>query len=130
MKWVCLMANMTVPGVGTLICKRWISGTIQTVGSVIGIALLIHLGIELYHAVQVYAAGLDEPETMGETFKGIKGQMTQPFIIGCVGGVIFKVMWIWAQVSTAQVFKADKAAEAQETAAESGEVPPPLDSSN
>jgi hypothetical protein len=130
MKWVCLMANMTVPGVGTLICKRWISGTIQTVGSVIGIALLIHLGIELYHAVQVYAAGLDEPETMGETFKGIKGKMTQPFIIGCVGGVIFKVMWIWAQVSTAQVFKADKAAETQEATAESGEVPPPLDSSN
>jgi hypothetical protein len=80
--------------------------------------------------VQVYAASLDEPETMGETFKGIKGKMTQPFIIGCVGGVIFKLMWIWAQVSTAQVFKAEKAEEAQETAAESAEVPPPLDSSN
>ena len=130
MKWVCLMANMTVPGVGTLICKRWISGTIQTVGSVIGIALLIHLGIELYHAVQAYAVSLDEPETMAETFKGIKGKMTQPFIVGCVGGVIFKLMWIWAQVSTAQVFKAEKAAETQETAAESVEVPPPLDSSN
>ena len=124
------MANMTVPGVGTLICKRWISGTIQTVGSVIGIALLIHLGIELYHAVQAYAVSLDEPETMAETFKGIKGKMTQPFIVGCVGGVIFKLMWIWAQVSTAQVFKAEKAAETQETAAESVEVPPPLDSSN
>jgi len=124
------MANMTVPGVGTLICKRWISGTIQAVGSVIGIALLIHLGIELYHAVQVYSAGLDEPEAMAETFKGIKGKMTQPFIIGCVGGVIFKVMWIWAQVTTAQMFKAEKAKEAQETAAESVEVPPPLDSSN
>ena len=130
MKWVCLMANMTVPGVGTLICKRWISGAIQTVGSVIGTALLIHLGIELYHAVQVYAAGLDEPAAMDETFKGIKGRMTQPFIIGCVGGVIFKVMWIWAQVTTAQVFKAEKAAEAQEAAAESVEVPTPLDSSN
>ena len=130
MKWVCLMANMTVPGVGTLICKRWISGTIQTVGSVIGIALLIHLGMELYHAVQAYAVSLDEPETMGETFKGIKGKMTQPFIVGCVGGVIFKLMWIWAQVTTAQVFKAEKAEEAQETAAESAEVPPPLDSSN
>ena len=121
------MANMTVPGVGTLICKRWISGTIQTVGSVIGIALLIHLGIELYHAVQVYAAGLDEPVTMGETFKGIRGQMMRPFIIGCVGLVIFKVMWIWAQVTTTQVFKAEKAAESQESVVE---VPPPLDSSN
>ena len=127
MKWVCLMANMTVPGVGTLICKRWISGTIQTVGSVIGIALLIHLGIELYHAVQVYAAGLDEPVTMSETFKGIRGQMMRPFIIGCVGLVIFKVMWIWAQVTTTQVFKAEKAAESQESVVE---VPPPLDSSN
>jgi hypothetical protein len=67
---------------------------------------------------------------MGETFKGIKGQMTQPFIIGCVGGVIFKVMWIWAQISTAQVFKAEKTAETQEATAESVELPPPLDSSN
>mgnify|MGYP007106923421 FL=1 len=56
--------------------------------------------------------------------------MMEPLVTGAVGVIILKVTWIWAQVTTAQVFKAEKAAEAQETAAESVEVPPPLDSSN
>ena len=130
MKWVCLLANMTVPGLGSLIAKRYWAGAIQTIGSVIGIALLIHFGIELYHAVQVYATGLDEPETMGDTFKGIIGEMKQPFIIGCVGVVIFHVTLIWAQVTTAQVFKAEKKAEAEEEAMATQAIPPHSDSSN
>ena len=71
-----------------------------------------------------------QAETMSETFEGIIGEMKQPFYIAIGGVVIFHVTLIWAQVTTAQVFKAEKAAEAQESAEESVEVPPPLDSSN
>ncbi|MFM1556493.1 MAG: hypothetical protein ACKJR1_08405, partial [Limisphaerales bacterium] len=62
--------------------------------------------------------------------KHLSNGMMEPLVTGAVGVIILKVMWIWAQVTTAQVFKAEKAAETQETAAESAEVPPPLDSSN
>ena len=131
MKWVCLLANMTVPGLGSLFAKRYWAGAIQTIGSVIGIALIIPLGIEVYQFFpEAYGAGLDKPETMSETFEGIIGEMKQPFYIAIGGLVIFHVTLIWAQVTTAQVFKAEKAAEAQESAEESVEVPPPLDSSN
>ena len=62
MKWVCLMANMTLPGVGTLICKRWVSGAIQTVGSIIGFTLLGYCIYEFYHALQNYSTSMDGEE--------------------------------------------------------------------
>ena len=131
MKWVCLMANMTLPGVGTLICKRWVSGAIQTVGSIIGFTLLGYCIYEFHHALQNYSASMDgEEEDISAALKHLSNGMMEPLVTGAVGVIILKVMWIWAQVTTAQVFKAEKAAEAQETAAESVEVPPPLDSSN
>ena len=131
MKWVCLMANMTLPGVGTLICKRWVSGAIQTVGSIIGFTLLGYCIYEFYHALQNYSTNMDgEEEDISAALKHLSNGMMEPLVTGAVGVIILKVMWIWAQVTTAQVFKAEKAAEAQEAAAGSVEVPPPLDSSN
>ena len=129
MKWVCLMANMTLPGVGTLICKRWNTGSIQTVGSMIGFSLLGYCIYEFYLALQNYSASIDgeEIDDMFGAVKQLSGGMMGPLVTGAVGVIILKVTWIWAQVTTAQVFKAEKAAEAQETAAV--EVPP-LDSSN
>ena len=128
MKWVCLMANMTLPGVGTLICKRWVSGAIQTVGSIIGFTLLGYCIYEFYHALQNYSTSMDgEEEDISAALKHLSNGMMEPLVMGAVGVIILKVTWIWAQVTTAQVFKAEKA---QETAAESVEVPPPLDSSN
>jgi hypothetical protein len=131
MKWVCLMANMTVPGVGTLICKRWVTGAIQTVGSIIGFALLGYCIYEFYHALQNYSASMDgEVDDISAALKHLSSGMMEPLVTGAVGVIILKVMWIWAQVTTAQVFKTEKAEEAQEAAAGSVEVPPPLDSSN
>ena len=125
MKWVCLMANMAVPGVGSLIAKRFGSGVIQVVGSLFGFVMFGYCVMEFYGALKVYTANLDEPETMVQALKGLGGKMTQPLIIGGVGVLILKVAWIWAQVTTAQVFKAEKEAEAQVPP-----PPPPVDSSN
>ena len=129
MKWVCLMANMTLPGVGTLICKRWVSGAIQTVGSIIGFTLLGYCIYEFYHALQNYSASMDGEEVDGMlgAVKQLSSGMMGPLVTGAVGVIILKVMWIWAQVTTAQVFKAEKAAETQEAAVVKV---PPLDSSN
>jgi hypothetical protein len=134
MKWVCLMANMTVPGVGSLIVKRYWAGAIQSGVSLIGIAMFGYCFMAFYDALQVYAASMDEPENMAEILKGLGAKMTQPLIIGGVGLLIFKVMWIWAQVTTARVFKAEKEAEAKldatKAVAADQTVPPLLDSSN
>ncbi|MBC8326819.1 MAG: hypothetical protein H8E27_14460 [Verrucomicrobia subdivision 3 bacterium] len=131
MKWVCLMANMTVPGVGTLICKRWVSGMLQLVGSIIGFALLGYCIYEFYHALKNYSASMNgEVDDISAALKHLSSGMMGPLVTGAVGVIILKAAWIWAQVTTAQVFKAEKAAEAQEAAVESNEVPPPLDSSN
>ena len=129
MKWVCLMANMTVPGVGSLIVKRYWAGAIQVGASLIGIAMFGYCFMMFYDALQVYAASMDEPENMMETLKGLGGKMTEPLIIGGVGVLIFKVMWIWAQVTTAAVFKAEKQAAAAE-ATTATQALPPIDSSN
>jgi hypothetical protein len=116
MKWVCLMANMTLPGVGTLICKRWVTGTIQSVGSVIGFSLLGYCVYEFYLALQNYSASMDGEEVDGMlgAVKQLSSGMMGPLVTGAVGVIILKVMWIWAQVTTAQVFKAEKAAEVDE----------------
>ena len=40
MKWACLMANMTVPGVGSMIAKRYVAGAIQAIESVIAFVMV------------------------------------------------------------------------------------------
>ena len=87
MKWVCLMANMTLPGVGTLICKRWVSGAIQTVGSIIGFTLLGYCIYEFYHALQNYSTSMDgEEEDILAALKHLSNGMMEPLVTGAVGG--------------------------------------------
>ena len=131
MKWVCLMANMAIPGVGSMIAKRYGSGAVQMIGSLIGFALFGYCIMEFYDAMKGYADSMEgEPEDMVAALKGISGQIMGPLIYGAAGVIILKVTWIWAQVTTAQVFKAEKKAEAEEEAMATQAVPPPLDSSN
>lgn len=131
MKWVCLMANMTIPGVGSMIAKRYGAGAIQTVGSLIGFALFGYCIMEFYDAMKGYSESMEgEPEDIVAVLKGISGKIKEPLIYGAVGVLILKITWIWAQVTTAQVFKAEKKAEAAERGAETQTVPPLLDSSN
>lgn len=131
MKWVCLMANMTIPGVGSMIAKRYGAGAIQAVGSLIGFALFGYCIMEFYDAMKGYSESMEgEPEDIVAVLKGISGKIKEPLIYGAVGVLILKITWIWAQVTTAQVFKTEKKAEAAEEVADTQAVPPPLDSSN
>ena len=131
MKWVCLMANMTIPGVGTLFIKRWTAGLIQTVVSLIAWGLIIRglmLGIEIWTKLKKMN-GL----ALNENFESLSiepqkiGDLVMDNIpllaLGIVGVILLKVTLIWSQFNVVKHFKALDEMEAQA-------VPPPLDSSN
>ena len=111
MKWVCLMANMMVPGVGSMIAKRYLAGAIQAVGSVIAFVMVGYCFSEFYAAMKDYSESLDDPDEMAAAMKSIFSKIKGPLIVGGVGVLILKVTWIWAQFTTAGVFKNEKAAD-------------------
>ena len=111
MKWVCLMANMMVPGVGSMIAKRYVAGAIQAIGSVIAFVMVGYCFSEFYAAMKDYSESLDDPDEMAAAMKSIFSKIKGPLIVGGVGVLILKVTWIWAQFTTAAVFKNEKAAD-------------------
>ena len=111
MKWVCLMANITVPGMGSMIAKRYVAGAIQAIGSVIAFVMVGYCFSEFYAAMKDYSESLDDPDEMAAAMKSIFSKIKGPLIVGGVGLLILKVTWIWAQFTTAAVFKNEKAAD-------------------
>jgi len=111
MKWVCLMANMMVPGVGSVIAKRYVAGAIQAIGSVIAFLMVGYCFSEFYAAMKDYSESLDDPDEMAAAMKSIFSKIKGPLIVGGVGVLILKVTWIWAQFTTAAVFKNKNAAD-------------------
>ena len=109
MKWVCLIANMTVPGMGSMIAKRYVAGAIQAIGSVIAFMMVGYCFSEFYAAMKDYSESLDDPDEMAAAMKSIFSKIKGPLIVGGVGVLILKVTWIWAQFTTAAVFKKEKA---------------------
>ena len=109
MKWACLMANMTVPGVGSMIAKRYVTGAIQAIGSVMAFVMVGYCFSEFYAAMKDYSESLDDPDEMAAAMKSIFSKIKGPLIVGGVGVLILKVTWIWAQFTTAAVFKKEKA---------------------
>jgi len=118
MKWVCLMANMMVPGVGSMIAKRYGAGAIQALGSLIAFGMVGYCISEFYTELKNYADSLDgDPDEMTTAMKALGEQILgPPIIVGGIGEIILKVTWIWAQFTTAAVFKKEKEAEAQVSA--------------
>ena len=111
MKWVCLMANMTVPGVGSMIAKRYVTGAIQAIGSVIAFVMVGYCFSEFYASMKDYSESLDDSDQMAEAMKAIFGKIKEPLIVGGMGVIILKITWVWAQFPTAAVFKNEKAAD-------------------
>ena len=64
MKGLCYLSNMILPGVGTLLIKRWQSGIIQTVLSLVAWGLIIPGLIQVLRVwgkvKEGYQLGLDE----------------------------------------------------------------------
>ena len=138
MKWACLMANMVIPGVGTLFIKRWTVGMIQTVLSLIAWGLFIPgllIGIEIISKLtKMNKQALDEnfeqlgiePEKMGSLVMDNIPMLA----LGIVGLILLKITLIWSQINVSKHFKALNEAEAAAEAQAAQTVPPPVDSSN
>ena len=118
MKWVCLMANMMVPGVGSMIAKRYGAGAIQALGSLIAFGMVGYCISEFYTELKNYADSIDgDPDEMTAAMKALGDRILgPPIIVGGIGVIILKVTWIWAQFTTAAVFKKEKQAEDQDSA--------------
>ncbi len=129
MKWVCLMANMTIPGVGSMIAKRYGAGAIQALGSLIAFGMVGYCISEFYIELKNYAVSLDgDPDEMNAAMKALGERILgPPIIVGGIGVIILKVTWIWAQFTTAAVFKKEKQTEDQ---ALDRPAVPPQESSN
>jgi len=114
MKWVCLMANMTIPGVGSMISGRYGPGIFQALGSIIAFGMVGYCISEFYTELKNYADSLDgDSDEMTAAMKALGERILgPPIIIGGVGVIILKVTWIWAQFTTAAVFKKEKETEA------------------
>ncbi len=129
MKWVCLMANMMVPGVGSMIAKRYGAGAIQALGSLIAFGMVGYCISEFYTELKNYADSIGgDPDEMTAAMKALGDRILgPPIIVGGIGVIILKVTWIWAQFTTAAVFKKEKQAEDQDSARL---AVPPQESSN
>ena len=138
MKWVCLMANMVIPGVGTLFIKRWGAGLIQTVLSLIAWGMFIPglmIGWRIWKTLeevrdQALAEEFDSLSSQSQKMSDLVMGNIPLLVLGIVGVILLKITLIWSGITVVRHFKALNEAEAQETAAASVEVPPPLDSSN
>ena len=118
MKWVCLMANMTIPGVGSMIAQRYVAGIIQVLGSLIAFGMVGYCISEFYTELKNYADSIDgDPDEMTAAMKALGERILgPPIIVGGIGVIILKVTWIWAQFTTAAVFKKENQAEDQDSA--------------
>ena len=94
-----------------MIAKRYVAGAIQAIGSVIAFVMVGYCISEFYASMKDYSESLDDPDQMAEAMKAIFGKIKEPLIVGGTGVIILKVTWIWAQFTTAAVFKKEKAAD-------------------
>ena len=85
MKWVCLMANMMVPGVGSMIAKRYVAGAIQAVVSDC-VRNGGHCFSEFYAAMKDYSESLDDPDEMAAAMKSFSAR-SRAAHCGWSGGV-------------------------------------------
>ena len=121
MKGLCYLSNMIIPGVGTLLIKRWQSGIIQTVLSLVAWGLIIPGLIQVLRVwgkvKEGYQLGLaEEFEKASSVGKQMGSMLTDNigYIVLCtIGVILLKVTLIWSQASAVKYFRELKEAEAQ-----------------
>lgn len=121
MKGLCYLSNMIIPGVGTLLIKRWQSGIIQTVLSLVAWGLIIPGLIQVLRVwgkvKEGYQLGLDEEFEKAENVGKQMGSMLTDnigYIVLCtIGVILLKVTLIWSQASAVKYFRELKEAEAE-----------------
>ena len=97
----CLTLNLLLPGLGSLLICKYTVGIIQSLISMVAAFLLIGATIGLF-------AYLQELTKMEHLENVPLSPLEKPLILMVSGIVLFKISWIWAQMTTAGHMKATK----------------------
>ncbi|MBT4223312.1 MAG: hypothetical protein HOD72_02485 [Opitutae bacterium] len=97
----CLTLNLLLPGLGSLLVRKYAAGIMQSLISMVAATLLIGATIDLY-------AYLQELTKMEHLENVPMSPLEKPLILMVSGIVLFKISWIWAQVTTAGHMKATR----------------------
>jgi len=97
----CLTLNLLLPGLGSLLIRKYTVGIIQSLISMVAAFLLIGATIGLF-------AYLQELTKMEHLENVPLSPLEKPLILMVSGIVLFKISWIWAQLTTARHMKATR----------------------
>ena len=113
MKWVCLMANMLIPGMGSLIIKRWGPGLIQTVLSLLAWGVIIPALALGWSVIKQLIQGYNQ--AVGEEFDAVGSQAEKIgnlvmdniplLVIAVLGVILLKITLIWSGFTVVRHFK-------------------------
>ena len=113
MKWVCLMANMLIPGTGSLIIKRWGPGLIQTVLSLLAWGVIIPALVLGWSVIKPLIQGYNQ--AVGEEFDAVGSQAEKIgnlvmdniplLVIAVLGVILLKITLIWSGFTVVRHFK-------------------------
>jgi len=87
--WACALSNLVLPGLGTFLAHRRVTGVLQLVASQTGFALCLLWAI-LFVRDWVRQGSLPE-------------DVTPHLALGLIGAAMFLLAWIWSLVSSVEI---------------------------
>ena len=126
MKWVCLMANMLIPGTGSLIIKRWGPGLIQTVLSLLAWGVIIPALLLGWSVCKILIQGhkqalAEEFDAMGfqaEKIGNLVMDNIPLLVIAVLGVILLKITLIWSGFTVVRHFKSQGNVNAEDQASD------------
>ena len=98
----CLTLNLVLPGLGSLLIRKFACGLMQTLISSVATGFLVWALISIYGQMR----GVISTDSLEDVSWG---QLTAPLVALVIGIILFKVSWIWAQFTTARHLRAGRA---------------------
>jgi hypothetical protein len=87
--WACLLSNLALPGLGTLVARRRVAGLLQLVISQIGFALCVLWSV-LFLRDWIRQGSLPE-------------DITPHLGLALIGPALFFLAWIWSLASSVEI---------------------------
>lgn len=107
--WGCLTANLAVPGSGSVLARRRISGTLQATLAVIGMILSVVFTVRFFawyaaNRLRLEEGALDDPlMPLREMWMAVRWAV--------VGIGLFGTAWFWGLLTSLRVLRRAKKAE-------------------
>lgn len=89
--WSCALINqLATPGLGSLVARRWVAGTIQIVLAIIGFCLIMFWFAQKMRLLYGQMFGTDIPVNAGNQ-------------AGQWGLIFFGIAWLWSLLTSIQI---------------------------